>query len=182
VLPADKVADASRRERFLREARAASALNHPNIVTIYDILSQDGDEFLVMEFISGQTVGGMLTRGPMPVSQALEIGAQIADALAAAHEAGIVHRDLKPGNVMLTSFGHVKLLDFGLAKLRSDPTAPTELADTTLLTGDGRVLGTPAYMSPEQGVGGEVDARSDLFSLGVMLYEMHVGQPTKRRA
>src|SRR5437870_1628288 len=111
VLPTDKGQDPSRRERFLREARAASALNHPHIVTIYDILSEGDDYYLVMEFISGQTIGAMMSRGPMPIQQALEISGQIADALATAHEAGIVHRDLKPGNVMLTGGGHVKLLD-----------------------------------------------------------------------
>ena len=103
VLPADKVQDPNRRERFLREARAASALNHPNIITIFDILSENGNEFLVMEFIGGQTISEMLARGPMPPAMAIGIAAQIADALTAAHEAGIIHRDLKPGNVMLTA-------------------------------------------------------------------------------
>src|SRR5580765_7165942 len=179
VLPADKGADPTRRERFLREARAASALNHPNIVTIYDILVENDDFFLVMELISGQTVGGMLLHGAIPLPQALDISIHIADALATAHEAGIVHRDLKPGNVMVTAGGHVKLLDFGLAKqMHFQPTSDDGQATRTVaesLTLHNTILGTPRYMSPEQAEGKKQDARSDVFTFGVVLYEMLTG-------
>jgi len=181
VLPAGLEDDPKRRERFLREARAASALNHPNIVTIYDILSEGGNEYLVMEYIAGQTVSQMLTRGAMPVPQALQIASQMADALATAHEANIVHRDLKPGNVMATGSGLVKLLDFGLAKSVEDPVTVDAENDRTMtmvepLTVKNTIIGTPRYMSPEQAEGKKVDLRSDIFTFGVVLYEMITGR------
>ena len=162
VLPA-RVADDSRaRERFEREARAVAALNHPHICTLHDIGSQDGVDFLVMEYLDGVTL-----RGPMPVEEVLRLATQIAAALAAAHQQGILHRDLKPGNVMLTAVG-AKLLDFGLAKsMAAEPDVK--------LTSDGTIVGTVAYMSPEQAEGQPLDARSDIFSFGAVLYEMLSG-------
>ena len=178
VLPPDKVADRARRERFVHEAKAASALNHPNIVTIYDISSEDGVDFIVMEYVEGQTLDESLARRACAPREALRYAVQIADALARAHGAGILHRDLKPSNVMVTDEGRVKILDFGLAKLpEPDETSPD---DTTLtarnLTEEGTVVGTAAYMSPEQAEGRKIDGRSDIFSFGSVLYEMVTGQ------
>jgi len=167
--------DPAARERFEREARSAAALNHPHICTIFDV----GPSYLVMERLEGETLAEMLGRGPLPVSQAIEYGVQIADALAAAHAHGIVHRDLKPSNVMITPAG-AKVLDFGLAKQipRIDATAATVTATSVeaAVTQAGRVVGTAAYMSPEQAEGKRVDARSDLFAFGVVMYEMLGGQ------
>jgi serine/threonine protein kinase len=175
-----------RRRRFLQEAQAASALNHPNIITIHDIVSEGETEFLVMEFVAGQTLGELIPKGGLPVPQVLDYAMQMAGALGAAHAAGIVHRDLKPGNVMVTGpqSGHpglVKILDFGLAKLTSRaPTAPLSdetltLADTPL-TIEGSIMGTVSYMSPEQAEGKPVDARSDIFTFGAILHEMVTGE------
>jgi serine/threonine protein kinase/dipeptidyl aminopeptidase/acylaminoacyl peptidase len=177
VLPPDKVADPERKRRFVQEARAASALNHPHIVTIHDIVSDSGVAFIVMEFIAGTTLGQLIGRKGLTLREVLKYGAQIADALTAAHAAGIIHRDLKPGNVMVTDNGLVKVLDFGLAKLAEAPA--TELAPTETLkpqTMEGTIVGTVAYMSPEQAQGKRIDARSDIFSFGSVLYEMIAGR------
>jgi serine/threonine-protein kinase len=179
VLPESYVGDPERRRRFLQEGRAASALNHPNIITIHDVLFEGDTAFLVMEFVSGQTLAELIAAGPMVVPDVLKYATQMADALAAAHDAGIVHRDLKPGNVMVTPRGLVKILDFGLAK-RSAFSASTDCDATTTvgvtpLTVEGSILGTVHYMSPEQAEGRLVDSRSDIFSFGVMLYEMLTG-------
>jgi len=178
VLPADKVADAGRKQRFVQEARSASLLNHPNIVTIYDIRSQDGIDFIVMEYIEGQTLEGLITPQGVRSAQALRYAVQIADALATAHGAGILHRDLKPTNIMVTSEGRVKILDFGLAKLlEPEETSPDATTVTARqFTEEGHVVGTPAYMSPEQAEARKLDARSDIFSFGSVLYEMMTGR------
>jgi serine/threonine protein kinase/Tol biopolymer transport system component len=181
VLPPDKVADAERRRRFAQEARAASALSHPNIVTIYDIDNAGGVYFIAMEYVAGKTLDHLIGRKGLPLDAALGYAVQIADALARAHGAGIVHRDLKPANVMVTDDGLVKILDFGLAKL-TEPAAPGDAATLTAgptqapITGEGRIVGTVAYMSPEQAQGKLVDARSDIFSFGSMLFEMLTGR------
>jgi serine/threonine protein kinase/Tol biopolymer transport system component len=179
VLPEHLSNDAARRERFEREARAVSSLNHPNICTLYDVGEHDGIHYLVMELIEGETLSARLKKGALPLDKALEIAGQIADGLAAAHRAGIVHRDLKPGNVMLTKPG-VKLLDFGLAKTREEPIAPTDDSEQPTqnkpLTDAGTVLGTVQYMAPEQLEGKEVDARADLFALGAILFEIVTGR------
>src|SRR6185436_7812741 len=155
VLPADKVADLGRKQRFVQEAKAASALNHPNIVTIHDIRSDSGVDFIVMEYLAGQTLGEAIASQGMRPAQVLKYAAQIADALATAHGAGIIHRDLKPSNIMVTAEGRVKILDFGLAKLLEPGESSVEGATLTAreLTEEGAVLGTVAYMSPEQAEG-----------------------------
>src|SRR6187431_1648116 len=164
VLPPDLTSDSAARQRFEREARAVAALSHPHICTLHDIGHQDGTDYLVMEYLDGETLAARLTRGKLPVDQALQYGIQIADALAAAHKAGIVHRDLKPGNVMLTKSG-AKLLDFGLAKTSVQIAGPgvTQLATQRPLTGAGTLLGTLQYMAPEQLQGATADARADVF-------------------
>jgi serine/threonine protein kinase len=160
------------RARFLREARAASALNHPAIVIVHDIGTEDGTDFLVMEFVDGRPLSEIIPGGGMPLRNALHYAAQVADALGAAHAAGIVHRDLKPANVMITGDDRVKVLDFGLAK--PVPTTARGAAGEPL-TSEGLVLGTVSYMSPEQAIGHPIDYRSDIFALGVTLYEMLTG-------
>jgi eukaryotic-like serine/threonine-protein kinase len=175
ILPSDAVADESRRRRFLHEARAASALNHPNIVTIHDILHEAGTDAIVMELVEGTSLQQRLLTGAIPAGQAVAIARQIADALAAAHAAGIIHRDLKPANVMLTERGQVKVLDFGIAKLDATRASTDDGTHTAPLTVMGLILGTAAYMSPEQARGEAVDGRTDVFSLGVVLYEMLSG-------
>ncbi len=175
VLPHDKISDPERKRRFVQEAKAASALNHPNIVTIYDIGQAEGIDFIAMEYVDGRTLEDLVGRKGLKLTDALKYGVQIADALAAAHAAGIIHRDLKPGNVMVTGGGQVKVLDFGIAKLIEPATG--ELASTrTAVTEEGTLLGTAAYMSPEQAEGRKVDARSDIFSFGAVLYEMITGR------
>jgi serine/threonine protein kinase len=181
VLPAERVADESRRRRFVQEAKAASALNHPHIVTIHEIESADGIDFIVMELVPGKTLDALIPHQGMRLGEALRVAIPVADALAAAHGRGIVHRDLKPGNVMVTPDGVVKVLDFGLAKLTEAEEAGGGGEATTLdaegrLSRPGAVAGTPAYMSPEQASGGAVDARSDIFSFGTLLYEMVTGR------
>src|SRR5712692_2612523 len=165
VLPAEAVADAGRRQRFVQEARAASALDHPNIVTIHDIAEADGQHFIVMQYIAGKTLRQFLAREALPLHDALRYAVQTADALAQAHARGIVHRDLKPENVMVTEQGQVKILDFGLAKLTETPDSANTLTEGPPQphTEEGHVLGTVAYMSPEQAQGKKVDARTDIF-------------------
>jgi len=182
VLPAERLADEGRRRRFLQEARAASALQHPNIVTIHEIESANEIDFIVMELVEGRTLDILIARKRLALGEILRIAIPVADALARAHGAGIVHRDLKPANVVVGSDGTVKLLDFGLAKLvepeePGEPlgaTADTETAEPA--SRPGTVAGTPGYMSPEQALGAKVDARSDVFSFGAVLYEMVTGR------
>ncbi|HTS62632.1 MAG TPA: serine/threonine-protein kinase [Candidatus Acidoferrales bacterium] len=176
-LSASGAEDPERRRRFTQEAQAASALNHPNIITIYDVLTEGGTDYMVMEFIAGRTLAERIPKGGLAVAEALQYGVQIADALRTAHAAGIIHRDLKPGNVMVTDSGLVKVLDFGLAKI--DTAALSEETQTLRaapMTIEGSILGTVSYMSPEQAQGRKVDARSDIFSFGVLLYEMVTGE------
>ncbi len=184
ILPHDAMANPSRKQRFVQEAKAASALNHPHIVTIYDIDSEDGVDYIAMELIRGRTLEQALSRGKLRLADALKYGVQIADALAAAHAAGIVHRDLKPGNIMITERGDIKVLDFGLAKL-TDETDISEIDETRTqraVTDEGSVVGSAPYMSPEQAEGQKVDARSDIFSFGSVMYEMLTGQRAFRGA
>ena len=180
VLPGHTPQTPEVRQRFEREARAISALNHPHICTLHDIGFQDGLDFLVMEFLEGETLAARLKKGLLPLDHALKYGSQIADALDQAHHHGIVHRDLKPSNIMITATG-AKILDFGLAKIvgkESDPIAGDSLAETltTPLTDHGTIVGTLQYMAPEQLEGKVVDARTDIFALGAVLYEMITGQ------
>jgi serine/threonine protein kinase len=178
VLPAAFAADRERLRRFEQEARAAAALNHPNIVTIYSVEEANGLPFLTMELVEGQPLSDLIQPGGLPLDRLLGVAIPLADALAAAHGKGITHRDLKPANLMVGADRRVKILDFGLAKLHEpSPAAATVTAVSTGgLTGEGRILGTVAYMSPEQAEGKPIDHRSDLFSLGVILYEMATGR------
>jgi predicted Ser/Thr protein kinase len=177
VLPAGVSADPGRRQRFEQEARSASALNHPGIVTIYDIGSADGVIYIAMELVEGRTLRDLLAEQPLPIRKLLEIGAQAAEGLAKAHAAGIVHRDLKPENLMITKDGFVKILDFGLAKLAEPVSEQVSVLPTAIAppTEPGTVMGTAGYMSPEQASGRPLDFRSDQFSLGAILYEMVTG-------
>ncbi len=174
VLPPEKVADPERKRRFVQEAKAASALNHPSIITVYDIDQAEGVDFIAMEYIEGQTLEELIRRSGLPLLLALRYAIQVADALARAHDAGIIHRDLKPSNVMVDKHGLVKILDFGLAKL-SGSAGPEEETET-IRTGVGIIVGTAAYMSPEQAEGKHVDTRSDVFSFGSMFFEMLTGR------
>jgi eukaryotic-like serine/threonine-protein kinase len=178
VLPPERVADPERKRRFIQEARAASALNHPNIIIIYDINEADGIHYIAMEYVPGKTLERLMARRGLRVNEALKYTVQMATALAKAHAAGIVHRDLKPTNVMVTDDDLVKVLDFGLAKLtEAAPTGDVETAVTREpATEEGTIVGTVGYMSPEQAEGKPVDARSDIFSFGAVLYEMLTGQ------
>jgi Tol biopolymer transport system component len=179
ILPAQLSSDPIRKQRFEREAKVISSLNHPHICILHDVGHQDGIDYLVMECVEGETLAKRLEKGPLPLDQVLKVGAQIADALDKAHRSGVVHRDLKPGNIMLTPAG-AKLLDFGLAKPALPPTTGATLtaaaAPATPVTQEGTILGTFQYMSPEQIEGKELDGRSDIFSLGAVLYEMLTGQ------
>jgi serine/threonine protein kinase/tetratricopeptide (TPR) repeat protein len=188
VLPADLVQDPKRRARFVTEARTAAAVTHPNIATIYEIDEADGATFIAMEYLQAETLRARMAAHPLQLKQALQLGAEIAAGLAAAHGANIVHRDLKPDNVMITHDGHAKILDFGLARLLDPPTtsagAAAELAaaQTQAVTDPGQVVGTPAYMSPEQARGLELDFRTDIFSFGCTFYEMLTGHRPFRGA
>ena len=178
VLPADRVSDEDRRRRFIQEAHAASALNHPHIITIHEIESANGIDFIVMEYMRGKSLDALIPRHGMRLGEVLRVAIPVADALAAAHARGIIHRDLKPANVMVGTDGAVKVLDFGLAKLSgSDDAAHDQLTHAAVggLSAPGTIAGTAAYMSPEQATGGPVDARSDIFSFGALLYEMVTG-------
>jgi serine/threonine protein kinase len=173
ILPAGLVTDADRRRRFLVEAQSAAALSHPRIATVYDVDDTEGFCYLAMELVAGAPLTDRLRSGPLPAADALALAVEIGDGLACAHARGIVHRDVKPANVMMGPDGHVKLIDFGLAKLLEPGSDETR---TDLATRAGRVLGTPAYMSPEQARGADVDARADIFSFGLLLYEALTGQ------
>ena len=178
VLPAHAASDQTRRERFDREARAVSSLNHPQICALYDVGHQDGVDFLVMECCDGETLAERLAKRPLPLGQVLRVAIDVAEALAAAHRAGLIHRDLKPSNVMLTAAG-AKLLDFGVAKWRTPEQAFYEsatLIGTNGLTVEGSLVGTLNYMAPEQLEGKEADSRADIFAFGAVLYEMASGQ------
>lgn len=175
VLPTEIAEDLPARLRFEREAKAISQLSHPNICTIHDVGAEDGRAYLVMELLDGQTLAGRLEAGPLPLDEVLRYGANIADALDAAHRAAIVHRDLKPANIMLTKSG-AKLLDFGLAKPVSSDAGADQATIQKPITTQGMVVGTVPYMAPEQLVGEDAGARTDIFALGTVLYEMTTGQ------
>jgi len=176
VLPPQLLADPSRRERFLREARAASALNHPNIVTVYEVDTSEGVDFIAMEYLEGKSLDQVIGAGGLDPGRALRYARQIAEGLAAAHGRGITHRDVKPRNILVTLDDTVKILDFGLAKVIAPQGADSEAVTESKITGTGHVLGTVAYMSPEQARGQKLDARSDIFSFGIVFYEMLAGQ------
>ena len=180
VLPAHLADSPELRERLEREARTIASLNHPHICTLHDIGHQDGTDFLVMEYLEGETLAQRLLKGPLPLDQVLQYAIEIADALDKAHRKGVTHRDLKPGNIMLTKSG-TKLLDFGLAKLKQEA-APANVPLSDLptakdpLTAQGTIVGTLQYMAPEQLEGKEVDARTDIFAFGAVVYEMATGK------
>jgi serine/threonine protein kinase len=182
VLPESFVHDRDRVARLRREAQLLASLNHPHIATIHGLEEADGQQFLVLELVDGESLDKRIARNPLPVDEALAIARQIVEALEAAHEKGIIHRDLKPANIALTSNDRVKVLDFGLAKLgqsdgarSSDPAASPTITSPTMMTEFGMILGTAAYMSPEQARGKPVDKRTDIWAFGCVLYEMLTG-------
>src|SRR6202161_2145654 len=183
ILPSHLSENPEARQRFDQEARTISSVNHPNICTLYDVGHQNGTDYLVMEYLEGETLADRLRKGPMPIDQVMRYGADICDGLEKAHRCGVIHRDLKPGNIMLTK-GGAKLMDFGLAKMSAVNAAVASSLTMTSstppgshpLTAQGTVVGTFQYMSPEQVEGKPADARSDIFSLGAVLYEMTTGQ------
>src|SRR5262250_2268185 len=178
VLPPEFAARPDWKQRFEREAQTIASLNHPHICTLHDVGQQDGIDYLVMEYLEGQTLAARLEKGALPLDEALKTAIEIADALDKAHRQGVVHRDLKPGNVMLTKSG-AKLLDFGLAKLKQETQQQTTLSALPTnadVTAKGTILGTLQYMAPEQLEGEEADARTDIFAFGAMLYEMVTGK------
>jgi serine/threonine protein kinase len=182
VLPAAQMADPARKRRFIQEAKAASALNHPNIITVHDINTENGVDFMVMESVPGKSLDDLIPKHGLRVGEALKYAVQIAEGLAKAHAVGIVHRDLKPANIMVTDGGQVKVLDFGLAKL-IERTRTSQFEGTVTLkqenqvnTAEGSIVGTVAYMSPGQAEDRELDGRSDIFSFGAVLYEMITGK------
>src|SRR5215469_15725783 len=177
ILPDEYSSNHDRLTRFQREAEVLASLTHPNIAAIYDLATQEKSQFLVLELVDGETLAERIARGPIPVEEALKIAKQIAEALEAAHEKGVIHRDLKPANIKITPDGKVKVLDFGLAKIR-DSSAPSNLSNSpTLMTAatSGMILGTAAYMSPEQAKGKEADRAADVWAFGCVLYEMLTG-------
>lgn len=177
ILPWGSAPDSERLRRFEQEARATAALNHPNILAVFDIGSQDNSPYIVSELLEGGTLRALLVSGPLSERKAVDYAPQIVRGLAAAHDHGIFHRDLKPENIFVTRDGHVKILDFGLAKLTMpEPDAASTQATLDSVTGRGVLLGTLGYMSPEQCRGGTIDARSDIFSFGAVLYEMISGK------
>lgn len=176
ILPAEFSSNQNRMERFEQEARAASALNHPNIITVHDVGAHNGNSYIAMELVDGKSLREMLQAGALPVKRAVTLAAQLADGLAKAHEAGIVHRDLKPENIMISKDGFAKILDFGLAKSMMPAMADASVLSTLAKTGEGTILGTVGYMSPEQASGKAVDFRSDQFSFGSIMYEMLSGK------
>ena len=179
VLPTHLAGRSELRERFEREAKTIASLNHPHICTLYDTGHQDDTDFLVMEYIEGETLARRLVKGPLPLVQVLQYAVEIADALDKAHRKGITHRDLKPGNIMLTKTG-TKLLDFGLAKLKQEVSPATSVSQLptiqSAITGEGTILGTFQYMALEQVEAKEVDARTDIFAFGAVVYEMATGR------
>jgi serine/threonine protein kinase len=179
ALRADLGARSDLRDRLKREGEVIASLNHPHICTLFDVVSQNGSDYLVMEFVQGETLADRLARGPVPIEQAVRLGHEIASALGRAHASGIVHRDLKPANIAITrdGGGHAKLLDFGVAKILSPASSTGRSADAAHLTAAGAIIGTPRYMAPEQLEGAAVDHRADIFTFGAVMFEMLTGQP-----
>jgi serine/threonine protein kinase len=177
ILPSDFATDQHRMRRFIQEGKAASAINHPNVCTIYDVgEGENRRPFIAMEYIEGQTLSARIVRQPLKSEEIIEVAGQVADALDAACSKGITHRDIKPGNIMITGRGQVKVLDFGLARVAGVATGTGAESTTLVKTDSGALLGTVQYMSPEQALGQKVDHRSDIFSLGIVMYEMATGR------
>jgi len=177
LLPAESAADEQANKRLIREAKAAAKLDHPNICSVYEVGEADGRSFIAMQYVEGETLYSRLKRKPIELRESLDIAIQIADALAEAHSSGIIHRDIKPQNIIITSRGQSKVMDFGLAKVLESKSLTESTAETeSLLTDPGTILGTVPYMSPEQVRGQSLDARSDIFSFGAVLYEMISGR------